>query len=278
MSQHAYTITDYQKLHQYVMNYQSGNKQSADKIVESFNGFIWKYVNLITKGTYNLSDYSIRKFISLYSSQLYIKKYTPNYNYKQKFRDNLENTTKKITSLFKQYSSDEIRNELICILLNMAKKYKDIKKPSFHNYVDKCFHFEAFRGLSHLISDPITRMTYNEFIDNMAEDPSAENEFINTLEEVCCQIALKNAVIPVEESNVSIFDLESLNTNWINGITCSTRFKDLTPFERNIIILYYIQNLTDTEIATQIGVCRATINRKRLKAKKKLIRIQNYDI
>lgn len=268
--QQVYTITDYQKLHRYVLSYQAGDVEAADKIIESFRGFIWKFTNLISNTTFKVNDYSTRRFISLYVVQTYTRKYNSHYEYKPTVREQLEDTARRITSLFEQYSVDEIRNELVCILLTMAKKYKDTERPSFHNYVDKCFHFEAFRGLSHLISDPVTRLSYDELLDNVTMDLSAEQDFENSLEEVCHEMAVKNADIPVLKVEVSPFDTDSLNTNWVNGITCSELFKQLTPFERKIIVLHYIDGLTDTEIADQVGVCRATINRRRLRAKEKL--------
>lgn len=268
--QKVYTITDYQKLHQNVMDYKTGDLLAAEKIIKSFNGFIWKFVSLIVNGRFKVGDYSTRNFISLYVTDSYVRKYGSNYDYKPTVKEQLEETAKKITSLFAQYSVDEIRNELVCVLLNMAQKYKDNNRPSFHNYVDKCFHFEAFRGLSHLINDPITRLSYEEIIDNILVDSSAEIEFENSLNDMCNRAALKNAKIPVEDIEVSLFDINSLNINWINGVTCSEIFQKLTPFERKIILLHYIDNLTDTEIAEQFGVCRATINRRRLIAKDKL--------
>lgn len=270
---HVYDLLDYQALHQHVLDYKDGNEESATKIVDSFNGFLLKYVNLITNGGYNPIDFSIRNFIALYITQDYVKKYASSYDYKPKVKEKIEDTVIRITSLFQQYSTEEIKNELICILLSMARKYKDYEKPSFHNYVDKCFHFEAFRGLSHLTNDPIARLSYDEFIDNTSIDPSIDKEFERSLEEMCQDINIKNSDIPVIIEKTSTFSMNSLNVNWINGVTCGDNFKDLSPFERKILTMHYVEGLTDTEIAEQIGVCRATINRRRLHAKEKLSKV-----
>lgn len=65
--------------------------------------------------------------------------------------------------------------------------------------------------------------------------------------------------------------------NWINGVTCSELFKSLTPFERNLLVMSYIEKKTDTEIAQMYGLCRATIFRKKQAAIEKILYV-NSDI
>ena len=67
--------------------------------------------------------------------------------------------------------------------------------------------------------------------------------------------------------------MDSLNFNWTNGITCSELFKDLTSYEREIIILSFIKNKTDIEIGNIYGCHRATINEHKKKAVNKIKKI-----
>jgi hypothetical protein len=258
-----YTMDDYLKLHQHVLDYKDGVPGSADKIIQSFNNFIWKHVNFITGSAFSLNDTCLRRFISLYMANINAKKHINQYKFKSSIRENMKETAEMIQSLFSSYKPEEIRNELICTLLKMAKKYKDYDRPSFHNYVDKCFHYEAYRALDHLINDPIMRLTTEEYLENDIPDSSVEKEYDVILDNIQHAISIKKASCPTIVDNTTPYDSNSLNTNWVNGITCSDTFKCLTPFER--------------EIADKYGVCRATINRKKQAAIEKLKRV-NSDI
>lgn len=260
-----YNINDYQTLHNYVLGYQHGNFNMSNNIIEAFRNFLLSYLKLIMYGTYNLKDYSLRKFIGLY-----IKNELINGNDKYNFREQLDETSKKIQFMFSKYTENEIKNELIATLLLMAKKYKDYDRPSFHNYVDKCFHYEAYRSLNLLIKDPISRCSNDEYIDAIGINNEHNELFENSVICTDYQLSLKNTLPNNISKSISPFDMESLDINWISGVTCNEIFNCLTPFERTIIKEHYICKKTDEEIAKEYGLCRATINRKRLKARKKL--------
>ena len=258
----------YIDLHETVLDYKhNGTRESAKKIIDSYKGFIWKYVNLICKGAFDVNESKHRRFISLYSSN--VKDYNQ-YRYKNTVKENLTETAARLTKLFSQYSEDEIRNELICCLLSMAKKYSDYERPSFHTYVDRCFHYEIHRALSKLIKDPITRQEYEEFVEGGYIEEVKYDEMESTLHEIDKELSLKYSSSVVIFDNASVYEDETLNDNWINGITCSEVFNCITPFERKILVEHSIEKKTDSEIGEKYGLCRATINRRRLKAIEKL--------
>lgn len=259
-----YTRKDYLQLHQYVIDYQNNIPEAADNIIHSFDHFIWKYVNFITGGIFPIDDFSLRRFLSLYMSNSTAKKSIHQYKFKTSIVEYIRDTASMVQSLFTQYSKDDIRNALILTLLNMAKRYKDFSKPSFHNYVHKCFHYGAYRTLAPLINNPSIK--FEDDIDNTIPDLLTEQEYIRTLDKTHQDLLIKQSRIPTVSCDASPYDNKSLNLNWINGITCGSTFKSLTPFEREILIMSFIEKKTDTEIADKYGVCRATINRRKQSA------------
>lgn len=260
-------VSIYINLHETVLDYKHGNKEAGKKIAESYRGFIWKYVNLICHGVFDINDSRLRRFVSLYSSN--VKDFNQ-YRHKKSVKENLTETSIRLTKLFSQYTEDEIRNELICSLLTMAKKYSDYERPSFHTYVERCFHFEIYRTLSKLIKDPITRQDYEEFIDEGYLEENCSDEINSVLQEVDKELSIKYSSSAVIFDNYSVYDDETLNDNWFNGITCSEVFNCITPFERKILVEHSVNKKTDSEIGDKYGLCRATINRRRLKAINKL--------
>ncbi|AAK76902.1 RNA polymerase sigma factor (sigma-70 family) [Clostridium acetobutylicum] len=231
-------LEDYKRIYNYVLDYQNGSTYAAQELIECFKNFLLNYLNLIMYGAYKPKDYSINKFIRLYIKVQELKEVN-----REEVNLKLENVSKKIKNMFSKYNESEIQNELIAALLIMAKKYRDYDKPSFHNYVYKCFHYEIYRRLSSLVKDTISRSNNSEYLDS----------------------------ILVYDNSISFFeDNELLDDNWIEGRTGNEIFKCLNSFERSIIKEHYINKSTDADIANKYGVCRATINRARLKVKKKL--------
>lgn len=280
MKDGQYSIEDYIKIHEDVLNYKHGHKELATNIINAFNLYLYKYVNLLKRGVFNISDQSLRRFVSLYTpyatnNKTFRKINDNSYNHIVAMNIRFQQTVSNLQIAFESYSEEEIMNCLIVALLKMAMQYKDYGKPSFHTYVKNCFHYEVLNAIKDLMATPLgVKMTY---FDNVANDEKKWEEYsqetTNSEEEIVMQAdndsKIKNSKYGIP-SNASVYDESSFNDNWINGITCEGPFKELIPFERKLIIEHYVKKKTDTEIANEFGLCRATINRKRLIAVNKL--------
>lgn len=296
-----YTESDYKELQRNLVLYKKGNAEAITYICQAFHQFLTKYTKFITydilphtpfidkngKERYKV-DSSISSFVSLFID----KKQTEGMTRSKAF----SSTCIKIQTLFSKYEYDDIYNELVLALLNMANKYK-ITQPgdkfhkengTFHMYVSKCFHWEAYKFLKKLVNDPLAHyeviqlcdqfeklefdddVNFNEYI--FIQDEKAQFAYEEMLDTASRESDIKNAdtLTLREEKSISSYDLDSLNFNWTNGVTCSNLFKDLTPYEREIVILYYIKNKTDDEISNIYNMHRVTISNHRRKAVNKI--------
>lgn len=253
----SYDINDYIKIHNCVIAYQN-NSSNSTALIESFKPFLQSYLNLLCEGTFNVKNKSTYKFICLYNKLNPDVYYTEqSIKYKSKTYSFLLNTVKYIVDLYSHLDKEELYNELICIFLTMAKRYKDTK-PSFHNYIDKCFHFEVYRHLNTLL--------YKDDINIINEEYHISDDVIDNLN---IYYNLKNTNVKIKQ-DVGIIDDRFINYNWILGITCNDVFSKLTIFERSLIYQYYIKNKYDKNIAYNYGLHRVTINIKRNNLKDKL--------
>ena len=307
------TEKDYQELQQNLILYKQGNAEATTYICKAFHLFIAKYAKFISYGHLSHNPYvdrngkqrykvdsSLSSFISLF----YDKKLSKEVGKSKAF----SMTCTKIKSLFSKYEYGDIYNELVLALLNMANKYKITKEGdlfhkkngTFHMYVQKCFHWEAYAFLKKLIKDPLCHYDVLQLcdqfdkIDFSEEDnlcyqcvlPDEKAQF--ELEEMFNNITRENSLEKTslltmkEDKKISAYDDECLNFNWINGITCSELFENLNSYERELIILYYVQNKTDEEIGVIYNTHRTTINKQRRKAiekiKEKAIKANCLDI
>ena len=154
-------------------------------------------------------------------------------------------------------------------------------------YVQKCFHWEAFKYLKTLVRDPLSHFDVLQLCDQFddmdlensntqcfIEDKKATMMFEEMIETSSRQNDIQhaeqnNSITFKEDENISAYDIESLNFNWTYGTTCSELFKCLSSYEREIIILSYMKHMSEEEIAKIYGCCRASINKhKRIAVQK----------
>lgn len=283
-------IKEYKEIHDKVIAYKNGDNEAIAHVIDEFRAFLNKFLQLLKFGKFELENYSIRNFILLFAdnpeSRVSIKQHNHSPN---KARIASSAIAGIMTSIFEGSTPEDIENDLIVILLNMCSKYKD-DKPSFHNYVKRNFHFYAFRYFEKMARDPIARrftvvkVNNNKIHKDSAADSIFSYDMIDSIidesyetdsEQIdnCLEVhyyknQTEETVINTDE--VSIYEDEFLDENWVNGITCNSIFKTLSPMERYILAAWYIEGQTDTDIADHFGLCRGTVNKKRARAKLKL--------
>lgn len=280
-------LDDYKKIHNLVYAYQNNDVNAAEQIIKAFNGILSNYLALLKYNQFNIKDFSTRNFVKMFITDKEEKKKLNIFLHTTKFNSNYVYINKYINlinNIFKGEDVEDIENELITVLLTMCNKYKDTK-PSFHQYVKKNFHFYVYRHFEKSIKDPLfngytTNYYSYQNSDTLSEFSISENlpdkNFVKEEEVLLNNLDLyyemKNTDKIVIKTNKSItkYDDEFFDINWINGVTCSDIFKVLSSFERHILVLWYLQRKTDTNIAEKFGVCRTTINKKRRIAKDKL--------
>lgn len=286
-----FTEQDYANLQHNLVLFKDGNREATEYIIAAFHRTLHKYTHFIVfnkiqhyKGSdkktgelKNCIDKSLLSFISLFKCK--------NHTFPQ--------TLDYIHKLFAQYEYGDIYNELVLALLNMANKYKIITDPNdpkykpngtFHIYVRKCFHFEAFYFLKQLVKDPITDFNlssltisdndeYSQVMNKskLLEDQKIIDEYNLMIDYVDREISLKTTDrLILKEDNIDLYDDNSLNFNWIQGIVCDPVFDILTDYERELLVLSYIKNQTDDVLSILFGYSRAAIGSHRRKAIKKL--------
>lgn len=263
-----YTIEDYKNLHDNVLKYkETKDEKYSEYIIESFAAFITSYVSLIKRQTCNIENYSIRSFMKLFSNPKEIKVIN---SYKYKNAKNLNyvifDIKNKIDTLFETFSEEDVVNELISTLLEMACEYKDTR-PSFHTYVKKCFHFYAFRKLTKFTKDSSLKALSLDSDDTFYKNCRYDCESYDEISDY----ALRTSYNEASSKRYSVYDDRYLlDINWINGYTAHSPFSVLTPFERKIIIMRYVEGYNDLQIADKFGISRVTVSTKRTKAKKKM--------
>ncbi len=249
----------YEETEALVLAYQENKSGAAEQLLIAFKEYMAQFVNLIKKGTISASRRGQRQFISLYISNPLTRANLHRFRRSRFAHNEIYKITNSIKGFFSKYSYEEIIQETALALLTLAKRYKSPDgKPRFHYYVDKTFAYQLHRQLRTLISDPVVFQAKNNQSFDSDEDADYLSQYIES------DMDHSDEWIASMEASSIEDDMDEINDNWVNGLTCSDSFHTLSIFDRKIIKLYYIDELTDQQIANILGTCRATINRRRL--------------
>lgn len=273
MEKNSSKYNNYLDIHNYAINYTKDNRENASDIINAFSFFLNNYAIFLTYGSYSIKNNSIRKFISLYNNKD-VKNRINQYKYSKYISNQICCTAEKINYLLSDYTYDDLYNECVCALLYMAEKYNDTK-PSFHNYVKKCFHYRLKISIDKLTS---SNKNLVELISlDISKDQNGRHkqfiyvdEYEQLIEKIDTQIKISNSTFSMKGFDIDMYNDNFIDFNWINGISCNEVFSVLNNFERSILVESYINKKTDKEIALKFGLARETINRKKRKAVKKM--------
>lgn len=275
-------LEKYIKVHNLALEFKNGNEESGLELIGCFSSYVSQYILLIKCGEFIPTNKSIYKFISLFYST------HSNYNKNLKYRDSIKgywtSEAKYIARLFSSLDKEDVESTLKYVLLKMAKNYKS-EEPRFHTYVSRCFHYFLYNELTKYIKDVFCNNAYVLHTNINNEEPYILAEKLASTKNQCNDISdeydsvinkvdylslINKSDMALQESNVDEYNEDFLDINWINGITCSKIFKELTPFERKLLIEHDVYKKSDKQISEECGYVRVTINRKRLKAVNKL--------
>lgn len=239
------------KLEQEILFYQRGDITAGQYIYEQYKDFVFSYASLLKYGDLDITNVMMRNFIGLFMRSS-VSRYLHTYMYRPSLKQAIYNRINDLTVLFESFSYEDIVNEAVIVLFELALKYIPSTNSSFHMYISRVFNIYFKRHLEKLLKDPLLSIDWIELKDARFIQEEDEEEGIED----------------IMEDDESSYDI-----NWLQGLTATGAFEHLTYRERKILVLYYIDGLRDTQIAQILGYqSRETINRYRLKAKERVLR------
>lgn len=254
-----------------VSAYQDGSTDAAERLVESYEGYFQKFLNVL-KNRFSIRDNTERGFVRHFVKSAEARQNFHLFQRSDYIRRVAYATVTEIRDRYERYEMDELKNEMVIIFLKMAGRH-NFEAP-FRIYISKFFPKNLYKFLKnlhkkqadageelYLDEDDIRTAHYDDY--NFDERP---RYYIH-------------ATTPTD------FD-----ENWVNGYGCGLLFEDLTIYERRLLKLYYEWRTlpllgladdihaerkewlkrTEDDIAELFGCSRKTINVKRNEIKRKL--------
>lgn len=224
--------------------------RAANLLLEKFQPVFKKYITLIKTGQINFKNSEQKQFVAFFIDDVKLRKALYSRNPLNSKQSQL--ITYKFGFVKETYGNldeEEILTDLYVIFFILAKRYKRTNR-SFCCYLYNAMKYEVFRHIKNFTKNPA-----NIGYKNISyEEITLEGE-----KEIGPDYREDIAV----ESDLSMDEEGELSSMWIAGLSCSELFSDMTPLERKILALYYIDKRNDKQIARQFHMHSNTCNMKR---------------
>lgn len=255
----------YLNAHAAAQLYKNNHVKYSEKLITMFGNYLNKYLDYFNNNMYDkvVRDLDLRRLVCLFAKMKFRKDTAYNKKY---FRLITEQSINFINTVKDNIPNEELINILTIAFLNCANNYKSIR-PSFHNHVynNICYRIyelmlPCFKSYREKEIDGL------DFVDNEYVD---YNKYINN---AINKANIKDSMFIYDKykSCNDVYSDDFFDFKWYNGITCNYPFTVLNSFERRIIKLYYVDNLTDPSIASIFGLHYLYIMRRRHIAENKL--------
>lgn len=286
-------LAKYKKLHDITFNYNRDDKDSISKkdmifLIDSFSMFLNILVVEITSTNTTLSNQIVKNFYSLFINKKVEIKQGHNLSKYQKDKEMQFLFNRKslhIFNLLKGHSRTDVYNQAVIGLLNLAHRYKDTEKASFHIYVKNTYHFELKRMVSILAPKHfMTMQDYNleifdEYDYSSKRIDNAQDVNIFEVAKIELEINRDLKIKKYEKNNpdklvssdrFNPLEDDFFDINWINGITSNNVFSKLNFLERKILILFFVDKMTLGQISHELGFSINMIKKNRKESIKKI--------
>lgn len=268
-SRYKERLKEWDEIEQYVLLYQKQFDDDATEediliannasklLLEKFQPLFRKYIFVLTNNIIDWNDKETRSFVTTFISDKDLQSALKRNRPKADKRSDIYSQFNFIKESYGKKSEDEILEDLQLLLLVLAKRYRQMGR-NFCSYVYNTFKFEVARFIKAYVKEPLNiHYKHIEFEDfNMGE---IDEEYAHSQEDTYYE------------------DLTGLpNEEWLMG-DCSEEFADLSYLDRKILIMYYLQDWKDQQIAEYLGMHINTINQRRRNAAKYIANKLGYE-
>lgn len=254
---------EYREYFQAVQRYQNGDSESALFVLDAFEDFRDGFLMLLRDGPINRLTRSHRIFLSNFVKNSALAR-----NLKSTHPINAaflaaETALKTITIQIRPIETEDLRQEIIEIFLGTLRRYRSRNNQNFLiPYIQVSFPYALTRRVQQLIKDPLVNLASDKIL---SLESSGLDGYFADVKFLGYHPSMKEIVRHFStsyEESLAQLEEDNLGISWIRGDSCHEVFDDLSPMERRIL-RFYAQEMTDAQIAKELGVSYNTAIRRR---------------
>jgi hypothetical protein len=240
-----------------------GSAKSQEELLKVFSNFLTKYISLLYYGKFNLNDYDIRRFISLFIKDpgtrfALMKNKMSGSNMRV-----INECMRGIHYMAKRYGDEEdIRQTVYMTFFQCIGRYerKDSAKGPipFSGFLYSYFFYLLKKNVDTFLIDQLGRKTFPLLDDDATNDEGDENYVIGFKAD------------PVEYSMEQLLAADKIDEFWVLGEKNIPPFDRLTVQERQLLKWRYVDGQRSSEISQKVNEHPNTVREHLSKIKNKV--------
>jgi|694.fasta_scaffold20049_10 DNA-binding CsgD family transcriptional regulator len=240
-----------------------GSGHHQEELLKVFSNFLTKYTSLLYYSKFNLNDYDIRRFISLFikdpGTRFALMKNKLNQNNTRVINECMRG----INYMARRYGDEEdIRQTINLTFFQCINRYerKDSAKGPipFSGFLYSYFFYLLKKNVDTFLIDQLGRKTFPLLSDDATTDESDENYVVGFKAD------------PVEYSLEQMLSTDKIDEFWVLGEKNVSPFDRLSVQERQLLKWRYVDGERSSEISLKINEHPNTIREHLTKIKNKV--------
>lgn len=237
----------------------AGSKKDQEEIIKVFGNFLTKYISLLYYGKYNLNDYDIRRFISLFIKDTYVRFALSKNKMNSTHIKHINECMRGIHYMIKRYCDEEdIRQTVHMTFFQCVNRYERKGPIPFSGFLYSYFFYLLKKNVDVFLIDQLGRKTFPLLADDATMDESDENFVVGFKAD------------PIEYSMEQLLAADTIDEFWVLGEKTTPPFNMLSVQERQLIKWRYSDGQRSSEISQKINEHPNTVREHLSKIKTKI--------
>lgn len=251
----AYYNIPEDELQEIIERAKAGSSRDQAKLLQVFNNFVLKYTSLLYRSKYDLHDYDIRLFISLFIPDPEVRRRLRRNQINHKTYKAVNDTMRGIHYMISRYcEEDDVKQTVQMTFLHCVNKYKRKGSIPFSGFIYSYFYFVLKKNVDTFLIYQLGRKSFPLYTDDGVSSAFTDENISHS------------TIIPETESLEDII-MGSINVDfdeyWVLGETAMFPFDELTVQQRQLVKWRFIDGLKASQIALKTtehpNTCRAQI-------------------
>ena len=255
-----------EEMQKLISDSKNGSQKSQEELLKVFSNFLTKYISLLYYGKYNLNDYDIRRFVSLFIKEpsarfALMKNKISSSNLKI-----VNETMRGIHYMTKRYGDEEdIRQTVYMTFFQCVGRYerKDSAKGPipFSGFLYSYFFYLLKKNVDTFLIDQLGRKTFPLLDDEATSDESDEDYVVGFKAD------------PIEYSMERLMATDRIDEFWVLGENVEGPFDKLSIQERQLLKWRYVDGKRSSQISQIVNEHPNTVREHLSKVREKVKQI-----
>jgi DNA-directed RNA polymerase specialized sigma subunit len=254
-----YYSLDEEEMQALISKAKLGSAKDQEQLLNVFHNFLTKYISLLFYGKFNLNDYDIRRFISLFIKDNYVRFALMKNKMNNTHMKHINECMRGIHYMTKRYCDEEdIRQTVHMTFFQCITRYERKGPIPFSGFLYSYFFYLLKKNVDVFLIDQLGRKTFPLLADDATMDESDDNFVIGFKAD------------PVEYSIEQLLAADKIDEFWVLGEKNISPFDRLSIQERQLIKWRYVDGQRSSEISQKINEHPNTVREHLSKIKTKL--------